>query len=74
MHSDIDLLVLTRDPLPETTLESLGKETYPLFLECGRQIAPQFKVVDLFRTGADERMREFRARVQAEGRILYRGT
>jgi predicted nucleotidyltransferase len=43
MHSDIDLLVVTRGVVPEETQEELVNETYPLFLECGRQLSPQFR-------------------------------
>jgi predicted nucleotidyltransferase len=43
MHSDIDLLVVTRGVIPEATQEQLINETYPLFLECGRQLSPQFR-------------------------------
>jgi predicted nucleotidyltransferase len=43
MHSDIDLLVVTRSPLAEAAAEDLVNETYPLYLECGRQIGPQFR-------------------------------
>jgi predicted nucleotidyltransferase len=43
MHSDIDLLVVTRTPLPEAAAEKLVNETYPMYLECGRQIGPQFR-------------------------------
>jgi predicted nucleotidyltransferase len=43
MHSDIDLLVVTRGMIPEETQDELINETYPLFLECGRQLSPQFR-------------------------------
>jgi hypothetical protein len=43
MHSDIDLLVVTRGAVPDETQEELLNETYPLFLECGRQLSPQFR-------------------------------
>jgi predicted nucleotidyltransferase len=43
MHSDIDLLVVTAETLPPETAEQLVNETYPLYLECGRQIGPQFR-------------------------------
>jgi predicted nucleotidyltransferase len=43
MHSDIDLLVVTRGVIPEETQDELINETYPLFLECGRQLSPQFR-------------------------------
>jgi predicted nucleotidyltransferase len=42
MHSEIDLLVVTRDVVSEDEEESLVNETYPLFLECGRQLSPHF--------------------------------
>jgi predicted nucleotidyltransferase len=42
MHSDIDLLVLTEHDVPERHQEELIDETYPLFLECGRQLSPHF--------------------------------
>ena len=44
MHSDIDLLVVTRGAVPDETQDELVNETYPLFLECGRQLSPQFRV------------------------------
>ena len=43
MHSDIDLLVVTREALPDELAEQLLNETYPLYLESGRQIGPQFR-------------------------------
>jgi predicted nucleotidyltransferase len=45
IRSDVDILVVTRSPLPETLAEELVDATYPLFLECGRQIGPQFRTV-----------------------------
>jgi predicted nucleotidyltransferase len=42
MHSDIDLLVITRAVVPEDEQEQLLNETYPLYLECGRQLSPHF--------------------------------
>ncbi len=42
MRSDIDLLVLTREPVAPTVQGDLDNETYPLFLECGRQIGLLF--------------------------------
>ena len=43
MHSDIDLLVVTRGAISEEMQDELDDETYPLFLECGRQLSPQFR-------------------------------
>jgi len=42
MNSDIDLLVITESEVSSQTQEALLNETYPLYLECGRQISPQF--------------------------------
>ena len=43
IRSDIDLVVVTRSPLVDELQEELVNATYPLFLECGRQIGPQFR-------------------------------
>ena len=40
IRSDLDLLVRTRRELPEEEKAALFDLTYPLFLECGRQISP----------------------------------
>lgn len=42
MNSDIDLLVVTREDVDEIEQERLVNETYPLYLECGRQLSPHF--------------------------------
>jgi predicted nucleotidyltransferase len=46
MHSDIDIVVVTSQPVPESTVDDLVNLTYPLYLRCGRQISPAFKSVD----------------------------
>ena len=43
IRSDIDVVVVTRSRLAEELQEELVNATYPLFLECGRQIGPQFR-------------------------------
>jgi hypothetical protein len=43
IRSDIDIVVVTRAPVPEALHEELVNATYPPFLECGRQIGPQFR-------------------------------
>jgi predicted nucleotidyltransferase len=43
IRSDVDLVVVTREPVAEPLQEELVNATYPLFLECGRQIGPQFR-------------------------------
>lgn len=69
MHSDIDILVLSTVPVPETVQEELVNETYPLFLECGRQISPQFRTIAQFQR-PEEKGREFAARVRAERQLI----
>jgi predicted nucleotidyltransferase len=73
MHSDIDLLILTDETLSEEVQEELLNETYPLFLECGRQIGPQFRTLTEFENPRDERESKFRANVETEGVVLYKG-
>ncbi len=43
IRSDLDLLVVTHSELPDDKQQALVAATYPLFLECGRQIGPQFR-------------------------------
>lgn len=38
--SDLDLAVLTRRELTQPEKDALFEATYPLYLECGRQISP----------------------------------
>lgn len=71
MHSDVDLLILSNQPVPKEVQEELLNETYPLFLECDRQISPQFRTMAQFNTPEDERFREVVARVRAEGHVIY---
>ena len=61
-HSDIDLLVVTRAAVPEAVQEELLNETYPLDLECGRQLSPAFKTAGEVAEGS-----EFLDRVREEG-------
>jgi predicted nucleotidyltransferase len=71
MHSDIDLLVLTADELGEELEDELGSETYALFLECGRQISPQFRTRAWLERPPDERAREFLDRIAADAVVLW---
>jgi hypothetical protein len=72
MHSDIDLLVLSQRPVAAAVKAELINATYPLFLECGRQISPQFRTVEQFRSPPDERTLRFAAQVRSEGWVIYR--
>jgi hypothetical protein len=49
MRSDIDLLVVISEPLPADFERELVAATYPLFLECGRQLSPAFRTRDQLR-------------------------
>jgi predicted nucleotidyltransferase len=66
MHSDIDLLVVTRTQLDEAAAEDLVNETYPLYLECGRQIGPQFRT-EASLQGEDGRSRAFAENIARDG-------
>jgi predicted nucleotidyltransferase len=59
MHSDIDLLVVTRDTVCEREQEDLLNETYPLYLQCGRQLSPHFFSERRLAEPEDERTRDF---------------
>jgi len=59
MHSDVDLLVITRDVVAEDEQEELLNETYPLYLECRRQLSPHFFSERRLAVPEDERTREF---------------
>jgi predicted nucleotidyltransferase len=71
MHSDIDLLLLTYAAVASATIDDLLNDTYPLFLECGRQISPQFRVWSEFHAPADEKGRVVKERIAQEGRRLW---
>ena len=67
MHSDIDLLVVTAEPLAPETAEQLVNETYPLYLECGRQIGPQFRSAGELSQPRGERAAAFAEHLARDG-------
>jgi hypothetical protein len=67
MHSDIDLLVVTAEALPHETAEQLVNETYPLYLECGRQIGPQFRSAGELSQPRGERAAAFAENLARDG-------
>jgi predicted nucleotidyltransferase len=71
MNSDIDLLVVTRAELPEDEREGLLEATYPLYLECGRQLSPHFFSERRLAEPESERTRAFLARVEPEARAVW---
>jgi predicted nucleotidyltransferase len=48
IRSDLDLLVLVREPLEAAVEQELIDATYQLFLESGRQLGPQFRTPEQF--------------------------
>jgi predicted nucleotidyltransferase len=66
MNSDVDLLVVTRGDLPEAEQEELLNATYPLYLECGRQLSPHFFSERRLEEPESERTRMFLAGVEPE--------
>jgi predicted nucleotidyltransferase len=71
MHSDVDLLVVTTEAVPEPEAEDLLNETYALYLECGRQLSPHFFSRARLAAPDDERTREFLARIAGEARVVW---
>jgi hypothetical protein len=69
-HSDIELLVVTRDEASDVERDELADETYPMFLECGRQISPHFFSERRLAAPDDERTREFVMRMSADTVVL----
>jgi hypothetical protein len=59
IRSDLDLLVLTDAPVPQGEIDALVDATLPLFLECGRQLGPQFRTRDGLAAGSSEFREEF---------------
>jgi predicted nucleotidyltransferase len=68
IRSDIDVLVVTRSPVAESQQEELVNATYPLLLECGRQIGPQFRTEAEF---AAEPPARFLENVRRDGVLLW---
>lgn len=72
MRSDIDLLAVTGAPVPRSLQEELTNATYPLYLEAGRKISPQFWTAGCFQAPAAGQARDFVERVRAEGRLVWK--
>jgi predicted nucleotidyltransferase len=71
IRSDVDLLVLTSERLPPEQTERLVNETYPLFLESGRQLAPQFRTPEQLESPPDERTAAFYENVRRDAVVLW---
>jgi predicted nucleotidyltransferase len=71
MHSDVDLLVVTTEAVPEGEQEDLLNETYPLYLECGRQMSPHFLSEQRLTDPGDELTRGFLERIAADVHVVW---
>lgn len=71
MHSDVDLLVVTGDVVTDAEKEELVNETYPLFLECGRQISPHFFTERQLGEPDSDRMRAFLADIAEDVVVVW---
>jgi predicted nucleotidyltransferase len=71
MHSDVDLLVVTTEAVPEGEAGDLLSETYALYVECGRQLSPHFFSAERLAAPGDERTREFLERIAGEARVVW---
>lgn len=73
IRSDLDLLVITTAPLATEVVDELIDATLPLFLECGRQIGPQFRTREQL-AATDDRTLAFVENVERDGIPIYPGS
>ena len=71
MRSDIDLLVITREEVPAEEQEVLLNDTYPLYLECGRQLSPHFFSERRISEPESEHTRAFLDRIEADAVAVW---
>ena len=71
IRSDLDLLVLTDAAIGEREKQMLFDATYPLFLESGRQIGPQFRTRADLERPKDERAATFLENVRRDAILLW---
>ncbi len=71
IRSDLDLLVVTDAPLADDTATALRDATLPLFLECGRQIAPQFRTRRQLEDPKEDQTASFLANLEQDGIRIY---
>ena len=67
IRSDVDVLVMTATAVSQALVDELVQATYPLFLECGRPITPQFRTREEVETPP-----AFRANLARDGISVYR--
>jgi predicted nucleotidyltransferase len=71
MHSDVDLLVVCSERPSESELEEFVNATYPLFLESGRQVSPQFRTRQALESPTTEVGIAFLERFRREARLVF---
>lgn len=71
MNSDIDLFVVTQTEPTAERREAILNETYPLYLECGRQLSPQFWTADKLADPPTEKAKAFKQLILREGVRLF---
>ena len=72
MHSDIEVLVLTSESVDDKALNRLLNATYPIYMECGRQISPIFYDIEDIKVPKNKERKAFIERVKREGQTIYR--
>jgi predicted nucleotidyltransferase len=72
-RSDIDILVVVDSEVGEAESEALTDATYPLFLDCGKQISPNFVSESRIEAPPTEKDREVFARIAADRRVIWPG-
>lgn len=70
IRSDLDLLIVVRDDIAEQHVQKLLDATFPLYLECGRQISPQFRTEEQLQAD-DERSGAFRDHIARDGVAIF---
>jgi predicted nucleotidyltransferase len=67
IHSDFDVLLVVDGPVDPADRDALVDATYPLFLECGRQISPALLPVERWEHPAAGTEAELVAAVRRDG-------
>ena len=71
MHSDVDLLVVCSDRPAQSELENFVNATYPLFLECGRQLSPQFRTREDLESPTTDAGLAFLKHFRSDARLIF---
>lgn len=72
LRSDLDLLAVMNTRLAEEAVQSAVDATYPLFLECGRQISPEFWTVAELDAPSTERKRAFVENFRRDAILIWK--